>query len=72
MNEEMNDYTRVEPLKADADGQDLPRSGDGEKSSLFHQNEAGDLVCEHGTAIDVHCCGCHSGFIFDSSKCICF
>lgn len=21
--------------------------------------------CEHGTAMDVHCCNCHSGFIFD-------
>lgn len=24
-----------------------------------------DVVCEHGTALNVHCCGCHSGFIFD-------
>ena len=24
-----------------------------------------DIVCEHGTAMDVHCCNCHSGFIFD-------
>jgi hypothetical protein len=24
-----------------------------------------DAVCEHGTALDVHCCNCHSGFIFD-------
>src|SRR4249920_1833933 len=24
-----------------------------------------DHVCEHGTAMDVHCCNCHSGFIFD-------
>lgn len=24
-----------------------------------------DPVCEHGTALDVHCCNCHSGFIFD-------
>lgn len=22
-------------------------------------------VCEHGTALDVHCCNCHSGFIFE-------
>lgn len=26
---------------------------------------ADDVVCEHGTAMDVHCCNCHSGFIFD-------
>ncbi len=25
----------------------------------------GDYVCEHGTAMDVHCCNCHRGFIFD-------
>ena len=25
-----------------------------------------DIVCEHGTAMDVHCCNCHSGFIFDN------
>jgi hypothetical protein len=23
------------------------------------------IVCEHGTAMDVHCCNCHSGFVFD-------
>lgn len=32
----------------------------------------GDLVCEHGAAMDVHCCGCHSGFIFDIKTCVCF
>lgn len=27
-------------------------------------------TCEHGTAWDVHCCGCHSGFLFDPNhKC---
>lgn len=31
------------------------------------QNEVGDVVCEHGTAMDVHCCHCHSGFIFDAT-----
>ncbi len=25
-----------------------------------------DVVCEHGTAMDVHCCHCHSGFVFDA------
>jgi hypothetical protein len=29
-------------------------------------NQVGDAVCEHGTAMDVHCCHCHSGFIFDT------
>ena len=27
-----------------------------------------DPTCEHGVAWDVHCCGCHSGFLFDSRK----
>jgi hypothetical protein len=27
--------------------------------------------CEHGTAMDVHCCGCHSGFLFDTQSCTC-
>lgn len=39
----------------------------------------GDHVCEHGTAVDVHCCGegglpypgCHSGFLFDLESCSC-
>lgn len=31
----------------------------------------GDPVCEHGTAVDVHCCNCHSGFLFDIDWCVC-
>jgi hypothetical protein len=34
-------------------------------------NEVGDVVCQHGTAMDVHCCNCHSGFLFDASACVC-
>lgn len=30
-----------------------------------------DWVCEHGTACDVHCCNCHSGFLFDADACVC-
>lgn len=30
-----------------------------------------DVTCEHGVAMDVHCCGCHSGFLFDRQKCTC-
>ena len=29
------------------------------------ENENLDVTCEHGVALDVHCCNCHSGFIFD-------
>jgi hypothetical protein len=36
-----------------------------------HQDEQGDWVCQHGTAMDVHCCGCHSGFLFDIQNCTC-
>jgi hypothetical protein len=35
------------------------------------RNEIGDMVCEHGTAMDVHCCNCHSGFLFDITQCVC-
>jgi hypothetical protein len=28
-------------------------------------NGIGGHVCEHGTAVDVHCCNCHNGFVFD-------
>lgn len=34
-------------------------------------DHAGDYVCEHGTAMDVHCCGCHSGYLFDITQCTC-
>jgi hypothetical protein len=30
-----------------------------------------DITCEHGTALDVHCCNCHSGFLFDTRSCTC-
>lgn len=36
-----------------------------------HRAEGGDVVCQHGTAIDVHCCNCHSGFLFDGQDCEC-
>lgn len=35
------------------------------------QNDVGDWVCEHGIALDVHCCNCHSGFLFDIDSCEC-
>jgi hypothetical protein len=35
------------------------------------QNESGEWTCEHGTAMDVHCCNCHSGFLFDIDACVC-
>lgn len=35
------------------------------------QNDVRDWVCEHGTAMDVHCCNCHSGFQFDAAACHC-
>lgn len=35
------------------------------------QDETGEWACEHGTALDVHCCNCHSGFLFDVNWCVC-
>lgn len=32
---------------------------------------AAEPTCQHGKALDVHCCGCHSGFLFDPSTCVC-
>lgn len=34
-------------------------------------DERGDYVCEHGPAVDVHCCNCHSGFLFTPEDCVC-
>ena len=31
----------------------------------------GHLYCQHGNADDVHCCNCHSGFLFDVAWCEC-
>lgn len=28
-------------------------------------------LCAHGRAYDVHCCNCHSGFLFDADSCVC-
>lgn len=36
---------------------------------VFEHN--GEYACEHGTALDVHCCNCHSGFLFDINSCVC-
>jgi len=30
-----------------------------------------DRVCKHGHAMDVHCCLCHSGFLFSVDDCTC-
>lgn len=38
---------------------------------IVHVDENGDAVCEHGVAVDVHCCNCHSGFLFDMNWCKC-
>lgn len=37
----------------------------GELASLPVRDAQGDYVCRHGTAMDVHCCHCHNGFLFD-------
>jgi hypothetical protein len=30
-----------------------------------------DPTCIHGTALDVHCCNCHGGFLFEGQTCTC-
>lgn len=37
----------------------------------WHKATSGDVVCQHGTAIDVHCCNCHHGFLFNIEDCEC-
>ena len=37
----------------------------------IYVNDQGDTVCEHGTALDCHCCNCHSGFLFNIEDCVC-
>lgn len=44
---------------------DLPRPATGPSEGSDDGKQEPDMVCEHGTAMDVHCCNCHSGFIFD-------
>ena len=42
------------------------RVSEGKEEGLrVHETEEGEFVCQHGTAMDVHCCNCHSGFVFD-------
>lgn len=33
--------------------------------------EPKDKTCQHGAALDVHCCNCHSGFLFYPDSCVC-
>lgn len=52
----------------------LPEEGapqEAASTSRFRQDDKGDWACEHGTASDVHCCNCHNGFLFDSTRCVC-
>jgi len=37
----------------------------------IRQDDSGDYVCQHGTAMDVHCCNCHSGFLFETDHHCC-
>jgi hypothetical protein len=32
-------------------------------------DDDGAIVCEHGTAIGVHCCNCHVGLLLH--RCVC-
>jgi hypothetical protein len=48
-------------IKARAAVRDTPQP----QPAAVTVDDVGDAVCQHGTAMDVHCCNCHSGFIFD-------
>lgn len=51
----------VEPEVVPLDDPSVPES----LVPVPRAEEAPDEVCQHGVAMDVHCCRCHSGFIFD-------
>ena len=42
-----------------------------ERCDLPVSQQAEDPICAHGVALDVHCCNCHSGFLFDPDSCVC-
>jgi hypothetical protein len=50
---------------------DPPIPSPGDEAIVVTVNEQGDAACQHGTAMDVHCCNCHSGFLFDAATCVC-
>ena len=43
---------------------ELPKPEKEKDEWRIERNFTRDEVCKHGTASDVHCCGCHSGFTF--------
>lgn len=49
--------------KAEETRVDGPTAIPGQRATAA-ESEA-EPTCEHGAALDVHCCNCHSGFIFD-------
>lgn len=51
-------------------GEDASREAAKRMSVRGPSPDTKDVVCEHGTAMDVHCCNCHSGFLFDA-ECVC-
>ena len=62
-----------DPSRQDASNDDI---GVHHEQITSHQSE---VLCKHGTAMDVHCCGdgglpypgCHSGFLFNPESCRC-
>lgn len=63
------------PIPAAPDATVPPRPQEATGLSVHHSIVAPkrheDPTCEHGRAWDVHCCGCHSGFLFDIASCTC-
>ncbi len=50
---------------------ELLRAFDSRQPSAPPAEGQTEAVCKHGVAMDLHCCGCHSGFLFDASTCMC-
>lgn len=38
----------------------------------WSRDDGGDLVCQHGTAADVHCCACRRRGFFPPDDCDCY
>ena len=37
----------------------------------FAIDKDGNWMCKHGVSSDIHCCNCHSGFLFFPDNCVC-
>jgi hypothetical protein len=38
---------------------------------VYHLSDAGYKICQHGVDIEIHCCNCHNGVLFNPEYCVC-